>query len=356
MATTKAVGKRRRSKTGGELELFYSLIPEQHGRTICFRAARSSALAIDFYCIPVDDDDDSPQPSYGAPPKRIVPFYSSTNISGSSSFAAVDKSMYCVGGHKMNGKGEETSAIYRFDTTGNNSGSWLRNSFDMRCPRVAPSTIVMDGKLFVIGSQVVSDGAPLVEVFDPSSKYSLIVVSPPPPESIRESMLFVTAALPDRNQILVACTHANFAYLLEVKTGAWAQFDHNVDFADTSGEAAVVLKTTMCWYNDRLRMLMAYDLNLKTWFKTSVKDLKRVGRRLKDANGNYNFSLFPLDENHLCLLWADHVTPCLLHCTKVSVSLSHDRFCAAVASSRSYVLRDKSHFIDGLRFESQNVV
>ncbi|KAG5555614.1 hypothetical protein RHGRI_006310 [Rhododendron griersonianum] len=193
-ATTKAVGKRRRSKTGstkGELELFYSLIPEQHGRTICFRAARSSALAIDFYCIPVDDDDDSPQPSYGAPPKRILPIYSSTNISGSSSFAAVDKSMYCVGGHKTNGKGEETSAIYRFDTTGDNSGSWFRNSFDMRCPRVAPSTVVMDGKIFVIGTQVVSEGAPpLVEVFDPSSKYSLIVVSPPPPESIRESMLF----------------------------------------------------------------------------------------------------------------------------------------------------------------------
>ncbi|KAI8562162.1 hypothetical protein RHMOL_Rhmol03G0013200 [Rhododendron molle] len=166
--------------------MFYSLIPEQNGRTIYFRAARSSALAIDFYCIPVDDDDDSPQLSYGAPLKHIVPFYCSTNISGSSSFAAVDKSMYCVGGHKTNGRGEETSTIYRFDTTGDNSGSWFRNSFDMCCPRVAPSTVVMDGKLF-------------------KHRHS---------------------ALPDRNQILVACTHANFAYLLDVKTGAWAQFDH----------------------------------------------------------------------------------------------------------------------------------
>ncbi|KAG5543786.1 hypothetical protein RHGRI_016518 [Rhododendron griersonianum] len=52
---------------------------------------------------------------------------------------------------------------------------------------------------------VVSDNAPLTEVFYPSSESSLIVESPP--ESLHESMIFVTAALPDKNQILVACTY-----------------------------------------------------------------------------------------------------------------------------------------------------
>lgn len=107
---------------------------------------------------------------YGTPPKHIPAFLSSTTMSRSSIFAAVGKSMYCVGGHKTNGKGEETPAIYRFDTTGDNRGGWFHNSFDMCCPRVGPSTIVMEGKLFVIGAQVVSDGAPLAEVFDPSSE------------------------------------------------------------------------------------------------------------------------------------------------------------------------------------------
>ncbi|KAI8550380.1 hypothetical protein RHMOL_Rhmol06G0101700 [Rhododendron molle] len=57
---------------------------------------------------------------------------------------------------RQNGKGEETPAIYRFDTTGDNRGGWFHNSFDMCCPRVGPSTIVMEGKLFIIGAQVVS--------------------------------------------------------------------------------------------------------------------------------------------------------------------------------------------------------
>lgn len=94
-------------------------------------------------------------------------------------------------------------------------------------------------------------------------------------------------------------------------------------------------------------LLVAYDLNLKTWFKTPIKGLKRVGRRVKDGGRAY-FSLFLLDENHLCLLWADHVTQYLLHCTKVSVSLSNNRFHAAVASSCSYLLRENSFFLDGL--------
>ncbi|KAH7855576.1 hypothetical protein Vadar_026414 [Vaccinium darrowii] len=350
MATTKAVGKRKR-KTGstkGEPKLFFSLKPEQHGRTICFRAAQYSTRSIDFYCIPVDDDlnhaanDSQPPELYVTPPEHIFPFQSSTNISESSSFAAVGKSMYCVGGHA---KGKASSAIYRFDTTGGYKGFWYPNPFDLCCPRVAPSTIVIDGKLFIIGAHVVSEGAPLAEVFDPSSKSSLIVESPL--ASFHESLYFVTAALLDRNQILVACTYARDAYLLDVKTGAWVQVDHNIDFAAVSREAAVVLKTTLCWCDYGLQMLLAYDLNLKRWFKTSIKHLKRVGRRLKDKELS-KFSLFTLDENHLCLLWVDHVEQFLLHCTKVGVSLSDNRFRAAVASSRSYVLRDGSSFIDGL--------
>ncbi|KAH7855227.1 hypothetical protein Vadar_022610 [Vaccinium darrowii] len=344
-AATKAVGKRTR-KTGsteGELIWLYSPIPEQHSRTICFRAAHHPTCSIDFYCLPVDDDADE---LHCRPPKHIIPFQSSTNISRSSSFAAVGNSMYCVGGH--NARGKESSAIYRFDTTGGQKGFWYPNSFDMCCPRVAPSTIVMDGKIFIIGAQVVSDGAPLAEVFDLSSKSSLVVEAPP--ASLHESVHFVTAALCDRNQILVACTFANDAYLLDVKAKAWVKVDPNVDFAAVNRQAAVVLKTTMCWCDDTLHKLVAYDLNLKMWFKTSIKGLKRVGRRLKDVDLS-DFSLFPLDENHLCLLWVDHVNRLLLHCTKVSVSLLDNRFCATVAFSQSYVLKDNSSFVDGLLLE-----
>lgn len=274
-------------------------------------------------------------------------------MSWTSSFAAVGKSMYCVGGHDA--EGSVSSAIYRFDTTGVCKGIWYPNSFDMCCTRVAPTTIAMDGKLFVIGGQA-DDGALLAEVFDPFSKSSLVVESSP--ASLDESLDHVTAALHDRNQILVACPsypYAKDAYMLDVKTGAWVQVDHNIDFAAVSREAAVVLKTTLCWCDYGLQMLLAYDLNLKRWFKTSIKHLKRVGRRLKDKElSNFYFSLFTLDENHLCLLWVDHVNR-FLHCTKVSVSLSDNRFRAAVAWSRSYVLRDGSCFIDGLLLDLTSI-
>lgn len=84
------------------------------------------------------------------------------------------------------------------------------------------------------------------------SEYSRIVESPS--ESLRESMIFVTTALPDRNQILVACTYEKVAYLFDVNTGAWVPFDSNVDFGAVVGKTAVVLKTTMCWYDDSLNL------------------------------------------------------------------------------------------------------
>lgn len=95
---------------------------------------------------------------------------------------------------------------------------------------------------------MVSDNAPLAKVFDPSSESSLIVESPP--ESLHESMIFVTAALPDKNQILVACTYEKVAYLLDVNTGAWVPID--VDFG------AVVL------FRDRSRTILAPLLSFQS--------------------------------------------------------------------------------------------
>ncbi|KAG5543814.1 hypothetical protein RHGRI_016537 [Rhododendron griersonianum] len=98
MATKKAVGKRTRGtgRTKEELESFYSLIPEQHGRSICFRAVQCSTRSIGFYCIPVDDDDIGaaddgqlpPELLYGKQPKRIWALLNTTNISRSSTFEA----------------------------------------------------------------------------------------------------------------------------------------------------------------------------------------------------------------------------------------------------------------------------
>lgn len=96
-----------------------------------------------------------------------------------------------------------------------------------------------------------------------------------------------------------------------------------------------------------VHQLLAYDLDLKTWFKCPIKGLGKVGM-LSPEDISTCFSLFPTDGNHLCLLWMDHSTYAhtlygLLHCTKVRVSIEvgargKPRLDAFVVSSTSDVL------------------
>jgi len=129
----------------------------------------------------------------------------------------------------------------------------------------------------------------------------------------------------------------------------WEDMDHKVDFSRVHGQAAVFRNgTALCWCSEDALEVHAYDLVLKRWFESPIEGLHKIAyTREPDLPRNY-CPLFPLDDNHLCLLFQDNISyndtilP-LFHCTKIRVSIYRDaqgesRFDAVVVASRSYAL------------------
>ncbi|KAI8550242.1 hypothetical protein RHMOL_Rhmol06G0089400 [Rhododendron molle] len=285
------VGKRTRS-SGAKLEPKWcdSLTPhqqlQQYGRSICFRVADTGTGVFEFYCIPFDFDDDldrqpKNQKNDEPPPLPTGEF--------------------------------PLSAFYRYDdddTTGGIRGRWYTNSsFDMIRARCQPQIIAMGGNLLVIGGlwKNWEDGSSWAEVFDPCLNSSSPAASLP--NELQAQPRVVTAALCSSNQILVASTLSNAAFVCDVRTLVWDVFDQSDEFVfgkgtvshfrDVQGEAAVVKDTILCWFHFRGNLLHAYDLKLKMWFEKPITGLKKVGKIMSDLYDN-DFSLLPLDYDHIC--------------------------------------------------------
>ncbi|KAF7141154.1 hypothetical protein RHSIM_Rhsim06G0070500 [Rhododendron simsii] len=375
---------RKRTRSGGaklELKWCDSLTPHQQlqeGRSICFRVADTGTGVFEFYCIPFDFDDDSDsqpknQKNDEPPPlpTGILPFQENGEIPWLSTFAAVGSSLFCFGGKKT---GEfPLSSFYRCDddddTTGGIRGRWYTNSsFDMIHARCQPQIIAMGGNLLVIGGlwKNWEDGSSWAEVFDPCSNLSSPAASLP--NELQPKAKLVTAALRSSNQILVASTFSNAAFVCDVRTLVWDVFDQSDQFVfgkgtvshfrDVQGEAAVVKDTILCWFHFRGNLLHAYDLKLKMWFEKPITGLKKVCKIMSDLYDN-DFSLLPLDYDHICLLLFDHspygAQTCysVFHCIKVLVSINctgeRPIFKASVISFRSYLLKKMSlHFIEAV--------
>ncbi|KAH7855691.1 hypothetical protein Vadar_027705 [Vaccinium darrowii] len=369
------VGKRTRSgRAKLEPKWCESLTPDQarqqHGRSICFRVAQTPR-EFEFYCIPFDFGNKQPKnPDVGEElPTGILPFQINGNIPWLSTFAVAGSSLFCFGGKEMlasSSRRSLSSAIYRYDdTTGDIRGRWYTHSgFNMIVARYGPQIIAMQcGKLLVMGGgmkKIPKDGQ-WAEVFDPYLNFC----SPESclPIELQCSPLVVTAALRSSNQILVASTESNAAFVCDVTTLVWDKFvqsdefvfgkagsSNSMPFSYLKGEAAVVRGTILCWFNFRGNLLRAYDMKLKMWFEKPIIGLKKVGKLRPDIYDN-DFSLLPLDYDHICLLWFDHspyapeTSYRVLHCIKVLVSIEDARkppiFKASVISFRSYVLKQQ---------------
>jgi len=335
-------------------------VPSPQGRYICFRAGHDDTT--NLYSIPIDDCEDDFSYSLtgggGGEAVGLKPFNRST-FSTAATFAGVGTSLFCMGGLEApNGEAYEkpTSNLYQFDST-DAEGGW--RTLKMLSCRVLPISIAMDGKLYIFNGWADEDPShPWAEVFDPSWDSSLSFPLPPLVGRPRRCSEFVYAALHSSKRILVASTTFNVAYVYHVVDGDWKQLDHNIDFTGhvVKDQAAVVRNTTLCWYRDTVHQLEAYDLDLKRWFNCPVEGLEKVGVLSPSYIPTY-FSLFPMDDNHLCLLWMDHCYACtryrygLLHCTKIRVSIKagtqgEHGFNAFVVSSTSYVL-DEGVFLLG---------
>ncbi|KAH7839710.1 hypothetical protein Vadar_007741 [Vaccinium darrowii] len=365
-------------------------IPQQ--KRIVFRTANLLYGTVDFYSIPLDfgdgdcsnsssssetDSSNSSEDCSGEP-EGLKPFYKSGSMSQCSVFAAVGSSLFVAGGFvETPSYTGPTDNIYRFDTTlPEKDRCWYVSK--MLCPRLCPQTLVMDGKLYIVGGggskSVGSDGryyvasGPWGEVFDPSSlKSSIPLPLPEYPPFLKDiGRCTVTAALHASKRIFVASSEppSDTAYGYDVVDRVWGELGHKVDFSAIRGQgqpAVVRNGTTLCWLaKSEADVIYAYDLVLKGWFRSPIRGLDKVGADGTPHGRPTHRSLFSLDENHLCLLWIDDCdyadTECpQLNCTKIGVTVGVDAwggfgFDVFVLSSQSYVLEPQEQLIDALVF------
>ncbi|KAH7839851.1 hypothetical protein Vadar_009638 [Vaccinium darrowii] len=323
----------------------------QRGRCICFRTAdlyMGKSVITRFYSVPFDflgdggDDDDvnSSNPDV----EGLKRFYECTNFATTSTLSSVGSSLFVVGGSMETGPCKvsiTTEKMYRFDTAASENDWYNWEELSMHTPRAFPITVAMDGKLYIFGGSGPDD--PLAEMFNP--ELSTFESLPPPPSfPIDGWRHLVVAALQPSKKILVASGLSDVVSVYNVVTGVWEELNHKVDFSSVRGQAAVVQNgNALCWCSNNVEEVHAYHLVHKRWFKSPIKGLDNVSMR--DPDGTDYCPIFPLDDNHLCLLWKDHMgydgtNLRLLHCIKIRVSMAQcgSRFDAVVVAFRSYAL------------------
>ncbi|KAH7841696.1 hypothetical protein Vadar_033164 [Vaccinium darrowii] len=318
-------GYENRRRTRRTLTWRETPVPQQ--KRIVFRTADMLNGTLDFYSIPLDfgNGDSSNSHTSSGEAESLKPFYKSGIMSQCSVFAAVGSSLFVAGGFvETPSYTGPTDNIYRFDTTfPRKDRSWYVSK--MLSPRLCPHTMVIDGKLYIVGGggskSVGSDGrcyvagGPWGEVFDPYSLKPSIPLPLPEYRPFLEDVgrCTLTAALHTSKRIFVASSAPSSytAYGYDVVDRVWGELDHKVDFSAVQGQgkpAVVRNGTTLCWLaKSAPDVIHAYDLVLKTWFGSPIRGLDKV--RGPDGiipHGKpTNSSLFSLDDDHLCLLWMD---------------------------------------------------
>ncbi|KAH7840319.1 hypothetical protein Vadar_015529 [Vaccinium darrowii] len=334
----------------------------QRGRCICFRTAdlyTDTSVITRFYSVPFDlfgDGGDDDASSSNPDVEGLEPFYKCTDFATTSTLSFVGSSLFVVGGSKETGPCRvsiTTEKMYRFDTAAPENDWYKWVELSMQTPRAFPITVAMDGKLYIFGgSDPESPDAPLAELFDPESSTS-VPLPLPSGFPINAWCHLVVAALQPSKKILVASGLSSDAYEYSVVDQGWEKLDYEVDFSSVQGQAAVVQNgNALCWCSNNVDEVHAYHLVHKWWFKSPIKGLDKVGMRDPDGLAHY-CPIFSLDDNHLCLLWKDHMgydgtnLP-LLHCVKIQVSidLERSRFDAVVVASRTYALGPDESIFD----------
>ncbi|KAH7847894.1 hypothetical protein Vadar_031403 [Vaccinium darrowii] len=345
-------------ENNGTITLRKTLCPNpQRGRCICFRTfyPHPGDVALDvvkFYSIPFDffgDSVDDDEVNSSDPDVEVLlPFCTTTALSRFSRLSSVGSSLFVV--DECRGLRTYEGILHWIDTTAPADG-W--SAIPMLVPRELHLTVVMDGKLYVFGGNLC---APLAELFDPRSVPSTsLPLHPPPCFPSDPCFNLVIAALQPSKKILVAS--ADVAFVFNVVDQVWEELDHKVDFSRVRGKAAVFRNgTSLCWCSLNAEELLVYDLVLRRWFKSPIKGLDKICYREPDLCWNCCL-LFPLDDNHLCLLWQDDIhyddtILSLFHCAKIRVSIytgaqGESRFDAVVVASRYYApLGRDEHLVD----------
>ena len=217
-----------------------------------------------WYVIPIGVDADG---MFIGEERTIKPFWEG-NHSFDFTFEALGSTIYCFG---------LDDSVFKLDAIGPMTDGWI-HAPSMNAPRCEPHKLVLDSKLYVLGSYMPSLDF-YAEVFDPvTNKW---VVLPEPPYEMSFSR--ISAALENPNRILVAsevpqlpsggCYYDNLSavfFVYDVGNGDWKMLEpaqrkiHRSCPIRTQGMAQAVANF-LYWITEDL-YLLCYDLDLDMWF------------------------------------------------------------------------------------------
>ncbi|KAI8540472.1 hypothetical protein RHMOL_Rhmol09G0266500 [Rhododendron molle] len=128
-------------------------------------------------------------------------------ISRFSRCVAVGSTIYCIGGRKISsssGRSVVDNSVFCLNTSRPEHQLFWVQAPSMLCPRSKPDTVVVNGKIFVMGGTTEDCTEPWAEVFDPESG-SWNPLPPPPFRKSPSDFNLFCAALFDSDLVLVRC-------------------------------------------------------------------------------------------------------------------------------------------------------
>ncbi|KAE9461599.1 hypothetical protein C3L33_06491, partial [Rhododendron williamsianum] len=280
----------------------------------------------------------------------VVAPINTKRLSNSSSCAAVDSTIYCIGGTSSD---LYASRLYyrkvrRWDTNsvspGEQSQPWVRST-PMKVARCLAEAVALNGKIYVMGGVNNDEGGPepWAEVFDPQSG-KWVSLDPPSPKPTSSGLF--SATLPAYDKLLLGSCHDDFLYLYHTLSNHWEKLHHEMDFRPWH-KRPVVVGTRLLWF--QYGNLYAYDLFDKWNFSTSIRGLERVvPLETFDPDSGDQPVLLHIAGNNFCLLCLEYVNTkrrlVLLHFIKFCVSDfvvrgSKIRFDASVETSQAYFIQ-----------------
>ncbi|KAG5533872.1 hypothetical protein RHGRI_027913 [Rhododendron griersonianum] len=275
----------------------------------------------------------------------LTPIKGASNIPMEGGFAAVNNTVYCIGGEpvkrpKVFGHHRSLPTLFSLDNT---SRSWKRRP-SMRTARSRPQTVAVDGKIYVIsGADYGRDPATVWgEVFDTKSG-KLGSLSPPSP--LPEEYALFAVAVPDFNKFVLGSYECKFLYLFEAEESRWEPLDHNMAEKIPPNLQPVGVGTFLIWF--RGCTLHAYDWSGRCSYMGSIRDLDKVlpHESLMELEDSQDYPpLLHLSGNLFCLICLEDLPfrqkISLLHCVTFHISQAENGMLkAAVKCSQAYVIQ-----------------
>ncbi|KAL7208366.1 hypothetical protein ACSBR1_030173 [Camellia fascicularis] len=340
--------------------------PERYEKCLCFRASTRKRNT-KWFVVNIsnrDDDNDNDNDNGWTKKLRLSPI-SRKKCDSDSSLVCVDSTIYRLGGFYRAPKcynNRPTKDVLCLDAS-SPSPRW-KSIVSMNVGRTCPTTVVVNGKLYVMGGNFIRNPAKdtetdrWAEVFDPHTKKWSFLPKPPDDLLPLGDNLVMCLGLEDLHKIMVTPYNSSRqAYLYDISQNIWTS-KHHVNLWDhrfvsrVDNKDTAVFGNTLYWYDKNYRSVNAYEWETGNLLSGKLKGLGTAGWKMEDIRVQKDIYLFHLSGKLFCLVWNEELSS-TVHCSKFVVDkscYSHDNcngsLCAWVLSSQDYYLGHNTTLYD----------